>query len=138
MSNARIQFASVTSIGLSELVELYAAVGWTAYTKAPESLAAAISESSFVVTARLDGKLDGLARAISDNATICYIQDILVDPEHQRARLGRRLLEAVLGKCGDVRQKVLITDDEPGQRSLYESLCSLKRTTWSPSRSALS
>lgn len=122
MSSSQIQFAPVTSIELAELIGLYSAVGWTTYTKAPESLAAAISGSSFVITARLDGRLVGLARAISDNATICYIQDILVDPEHQRGGLGRRLVESILGQYGDVRQKVLITDDEPGQRAFYESL----------------
>ncbi len=74
------------------------------------------------MTARLDGQLIGLARAVSDNATICYIQDILVDPAHQRSGLGRQMVETILGQYGDVRQKVLITDDEPGQRAFYESL----------------
>lgn len=122
MNESRIRFASATSVPLEDLVHLYAAVGWTAYTKAPESLAAAISGSSFVMTARLNDQLVGLARAVSDNATICYIQDILVDPAHQRSGLGRQMVETILGHYGDVRQKVLITDDEPGQRAFYESL----------------
>lgn len=122
MNDSRAQLAPATSVPLRDLVRLYAAVGWTAYTKAPESLAAAISGSSYVVTARMGGELVGLARAISDNATICYIQDILVDPEHQRSGLGRRMVENVLGQYSDVRQKVLITDDGPGQRAFYESL----------------
>lgn len=122
MNDSRIRLSSATSVALEDLVRLYSAVGWTAYTKAPESLAAAIGGSSFVVTARLDGQLIGLARAVSDNATICYIQDILVDPAHQRSGLGRQLVEHILGQYGDVRQKVLITDDEPGQRAFYQSL----------------
>ena len=55
----------------------------------------------------------GLARVISDDVSICYLQDILVDPNHQRAGVGKTLLEQVLKRYLHVRQKVLITDDEP-------------------------
>ena len=79
--------------------------------------------SSFVVTARNSGGgLVGMARAISDDATICYLQDILVDPAFQKSGAGRALLEAVRGRYQHVRQFVLITDNEPGQRAFYESL----------------
>ena len=48
-------------------------------------LAAAILGSSFVVTARADGgALVGLARAVSDEQTICYLQDVLVHPAWRR------------------------------------------------------
>ncbi|WP_035768188.1 GNAT family N-acetyltransferase [Arthrobacter castelli] len=122
MNDSRVHLAAATSVPLRDLVRLYAAVGWTAYTKAPESLAAAISGSSYVITARMNGELVGLARAVSDNATICYIQDILVDPQYQRSGLGRQMVEAILGQYPDVRQKVLVSDAEPGQRAFYESL----------------
>ncbi|MDN4644772.1 hypothetical protein [Arthrobacter sp. PsM3] len=60
----------------AEVLALYESVGRTAYTREPEVLAAALRGSSFVVTARsADGGLVGLARAISDDATICYLQD---------------------------------------------------------------
>jgi GNAT superfamily N-acetyltransferase len=112
--------APTAEVPLAELVELYAAVGWTAYT--PESLGKAIAGSSFVVTARLGGRLVGLARAISDDATICYLQDVLVHPDAQRRGIGRALVRAVLDRYAATRQKVLLTDDEPGQRAFYESL----------------
>lgn len=40
---------------------LYGAVGWSAYTKEPGALRAAIAGSSYVVTARRGGQLVGLA-----------------------------------------------------------------------------
>ena len=83
----------------------------------------AIRGSSFLVTARgPERELWGLARAISDDLTICYLQDILVRPDIQRAGIGRALLEHVKAKYQHVRQTVLITDDEPAQRTFYESL----------------
>jgi ribosomal protein S18 acetylase RimI-like enzyme len=75
-----------------------------------------------VVTARQDGKLIGLARLIGDGQTIVYLQDILVAPDHQRRGIGRELFQRIFAPLGDVRQKVLITDDEPSQRAFYESM----------------
>jgi ribosomal protein S18 acetylase RimI-like enzyme len=107
----------------SEVLALYESVGWGAYTREPEVLAAAVRGSSFVVTARTSGgALVGMARAISDDATICYLQDILVDPAFQKAGAGRALLETVLARYQHVRHMVLITDNEPGQRAFYEAL----------------
>ncbi len=111
------------AIADTEILSLYSSVGWTAYTKNPDVLFHAIQNSSFVVSARSeDGKLVGLARTVSDDATICYLQDILVHPELQRAGVGRALFEQVMERYQHVRQTVLITDDEPRQRAFYESM----------------
>jgi GNAT superfamily N-acetyltransferase len=111
-----------TDIPLAELLELYGAVGWTSYTASPELLAAGVAGSSYVVTARSAGRLVGLARAVSDDATICYLQDVLVHPDAQRRGIGGALVRAVLDRYRSVRQKVLLTDDEPAQRAFYEVL----------------
>lgn len=54
--------------------------------------------------------------AVSDNATICYRQDVLVRPDEQGSGVGRALVQVVLDRYRAVRQKVLLSDDEPGQR----------------------
>ncbi|GAA3282546.1 hypothetical protein GCM10017707_31380 [Paenarthrobacter aurescens] len=64
----------------------------------------------------------GLARAISDDASIAYVQDILVRPEFQNKGVGRALFSRVQERYRHVRQFVLITDDEPGQRAFYEAM----------------
>jgi GNAT superfamily N-acetyltransferase len=122
MSSEELVIEPVTELDVDELVELYDAVGWSAYTRAPEVLRAAVAGSSHVVAERRGGRLVGLARALSDGATICYLQDVLVRPELQRTGLGRALGRTVLDRYPTVRQKVLLTDDEPGQRTFYESL----------------
>jgi GNAT superfamily N-acetyltransferase len=112
----------VTRVDPEELLGLYDAVGWSAYTRDPTVLEAAVAGSSYVVTARRGVRLVGLARAVSDDATICYLQDVLVHPDEQRTGIGRALVEAVLDRYRSVRQKVLLTDDEHSQRAFYESL----------------
>jgi GNAT superfamily N-acetyltransferase len=122
MTNADIVITPGADVAAAELVELYGSVGWTAYTSAPQRLEQAIAGSSFVVVAHRAGRLVGLARAVSDGVSVCYLQDVLVAPECRRQGVGRALVAAVLDQYVDVRQKVLLTDDEPDQRAFYESL----------------
>jgi len=122
MTSDDVQISEQDTPTGEELVTLYRAVGWSAYADDPATLERAVAGSSFVVTARRQGALIGLARAISDDATICYLQDILVTPDAQRAGVGRRLAHQVLHRYAAVRQKVLLTDEESGQRAFYESL----------------
>lgn len=107
----------------AEVIDLYESVGWTSYTAEPAVLLRAIRGSALVVACRNDaGTLVGLARAISDDLTICYVQDVLVNPAFQGSGAGRAMLKAIQSRYGHVRQTVLITDNEPGQRAFYEAL----------------
>ncbi|AXK46469.1 GNAT family N-acetyltransferase [Brachybacterium saurashtrense] len=107
---------------LDEALALYDAVGWGAYTREPETLERALRGSGRVVTARRDGQLLGLARVVGDGAVIAYLQDVLVHPGAQGQGIGRRLVEEVFAPYEAVRQQVLLTDAEPGQRAFYEAL----------------
>lgn len=106
---------------IEDLLGLYRSVGWNAYTDHPEWLQLAVEGSTHVVTEWTDdGELIGLARAISDNYSIFYLQDILVKPDHQGQGIGRRLLDDCLERFADVRTKVLLTDEDDAPRRLYE------------------
>lgn len=105
-----------------EITALYAAVGWSAYTKDPERLEAAVAASLRVVTAWHDHRLVGLARLVGDGLTIVHLQDILVAPEHHRTGIGRELFRRAFQPYEDVRQKLLLTDDEPGQLAFYRAM----------------
>ena len=106
----------------AELVTLYGSVGWTAYTRDPAMVAAAVAGSSRVVIARDGPALVGLARVITDGASICFLQDVLVHPDRQRAGIGGRLVRAALEPYAHVRQTVLLTDDDPGVATFYRAL----------------
>ena len=117
-----LEYAAGSDLPLAAVVRLYDAVGWSAYTDAPQTLASGLAGSAQVAVAWEGQDLVGLARVVSDGHTVCYLQDVLVDPRHQRTGLGRRLVELVLAPFAHVRQKVLLTDTEPGQKAFYESL----------------
>lgn len=77
----------------AETLALYDAVGWTAYTRDPDRLQRSLAGSHLVLTVRDDdGSLLGLARTVSDDESICYLQDILVHPDARRRGVGRALV----------------------------------------------
>ena len=119
---SRVQLTRGSWDDRASLVALYEAVGWTVYAADPDALARAVAGSDFVVAAVDGGRLIGLARCVSDDVSIVYIQDILVHPDHQRRGVGRALVQDVLDRYAHVRQKVLLTDDRPEQLRFYASL----------------
>ncbi len=122
MTTARWELVHAPSLTREALVDLYDAVGWRAYTADPECLWAAVQGSAFVAGAFLDGELVGLVRCISDDATIAYLQDVLVHPERQRLGIGRALVQSALDRFAHCRQFVLLTDDRPEQTAFYEAM----------------
>ncbi|MFC4453416.1 GNAT family N-acetyltransferase [Deinococcus sonorensis] len=108
---------------LPELLSLYGSVGWTSYTADPGMLERAVQQSSHVLCARSGtGELIGLIRAVSDDVSICYIQDLLVRPEHHRQGVGRALMVQLLDRYAHVMQRVLLTDNGEAQHAFYSSL----------------
>lgn len=107
-------------IPMEDLLNLYLDAGWSAYTRDSDLLKRALAQSLEVITAWEDERLVGLVRCVGDGLTILYVQDILVLEEYQNKGVATRLLEKVLLKYKDVRQKVLLTEDAPDVRYFYE------------------
>ena len=105
-----------------EILRLYTAVGWTAYTDHPGALEQGFRHSLLVLAAYEGDELIGLIRAVGDGSTIVFIQDLLVDPAHQRQGIATALVRAVLARYPDVRQVELVTDNTPKTIAFYKSL----------------
>lgn len=52
-----------------------------------------LRKADIVVTARHDGKLVGVSRAISDFSFCCYLSDLAVDSTYQHQGIGKRLID---------------------------------------------
>ncbi len=104
-----------------EILPLYAAAGWTAYTAHPETLRKAFESSAIILAAYEGDKLTGLLRAVGDGQTVMFIQDLLVDPEHRRKGAGTALLKAIQERFRHVRQMHLVTDDTPETAAFYQA-----------------
>lgn len=116
-----ITYKYINKFNEVDIKNLYEDVGWTSYTKDLSKLMKAIEVSLMVVSAWDNEKLVGLIRVIGDGLTIIYIQDILVLNTYKRKGIGSKLLKYVLDNYKDVRQKVLLTDDNDETRGFYEA-----------------
>jgi GNAT superfamily N-acetyltransferase len=107
------------SVELREVVALYAANRWSSADK-PQQLVDALRNSHSLVTARIGGKLVGVGNAISDGHLVVYFPHLLVDPEFQRQGIGRRMMEAMLGRYRGFHQLMLTADG--GATEFYAAL----------------
>lgn len=106
----------------TEILSLYASVGWRAYTQQPELLRKGF-ENSLLTLAAYDGeRLLGIVRTVGDGYTVVFVQDLLVRPEFQRRGIGSALLRAVLDRFCQVRQIQLAADDTLETVAFYKSL----------------
>lgn len=106
----------------SEVVPLYASVGWTAYSDEPETLRRGF-ERSLLTLAAYEGKtLVGLVRAVGDGETVVLVQDLLVCPQYQRRGVGTALMRALMARFAGVRQLQLVTDETERTTAFYHSL----------------
>jgi len=106
----------------NKIKKLYDDAGWVSYTDNLLSLIRGIESSLMVISAWDEEELVGLIRVIGDGQTIIYIQDILVLKSYKRKGIGTKLVNLVLEHFPNVRQKVLITDNEVESTGFYNSL----------------
>ena len=105
-----------------EILPLYASVGWTAYTDAPDVLHRGFERSLLTFAAYEGETLVGLVRAVGDGETVVLMQDLLVFPQYQRRGIGTALMRAMMERFANVRQFQLLTDDTEKTLAFYRSL----------------
>lgn len=98
-------------INKNELIELYKSVGWTADVNNIDNLRKGMKKS-YVIAAYEDKKLIGLVRALSDYATVVYVQDLLVASDYQVKRVGKSLMHHLLNYFGSVGQIIVTAKND--------------------------
>ena len=104
-----INIAINADINKDEVTELYKANAWSSAEK-PDTLMAALRNSDTLVTARVDGKLVGIANAISDRHLVVYYPHMLVHPSYQGQGVGHKIMEVMLSVYKDFHQQMLTAD----------------------------
>lgn len=117
-----ITYSNERAIDFKKVLDLYDNAGWTAYTSDSETLQQAINNSLYFLTAWSKQQLVGLLRAVGDGLTIIYIQDIIVLESFRRQGIGKELIKRTLAKYENVRQILLLTDEQPNTISFYNSV----------------
>ena len=82
-----------------------------------ERIARMLAAADLVLTARVDGRLVGVARALTDFAYCTYLSDLAVDVAWQRRGIGRELIRRTHDAAG--LQTMLILLSAPAAESYY-------------------
>ena len=79
---------------------LYLSTKWNSvYNLDAAMVKKAISNSTFAVSAYIDGNLIGFSRAVSDKVLYATIYDVIVLPKYQKRGIGKSLVANVTKQC---------------------------------------
>lgn len=79
-----------------------------------------IDNADVIITARSEGRLIGVARAITDYSYCCYLSDLAVHAEFQNRRVGKKLVDALREHLSDEVSLVLLS--APGAVDFYPKI----------------
>jgi predicted N-acetyltransferase YhbS len=83
----------------------------------PDLIATMLAQADIIVTARAEGLLVGVSRAISDFAYCVYLSDLAVDVARQQQGIGRELIRRTHEAAGLHTHLILVA--APKARTYY-------------------
>lgn len=86
----------------------------------PERIARMLAHANLIVTARLEGRLIGVSRALTDFAHCCYLADLAVDRQYQRRGIGKRLVDETRRAAGPQTACILLS--APAATGFYRAI----------------
>ncbi|MPR33113.1 GNAT family N-acetyltransferase [Salmonirosea aquatica] len=92
-----------------QVIELYNNAGLPRPTHDPERIAKMYEHSNLIVTAWDGETLVGVARCITDWAWSCYLADLAIRSDYQKAGIGKKLIELTKEKVGDQSMVLLLS-----------------------------
>ncbi len=72
------------------------------------TIARMLANADVLITARIDGRLVGISRALTDFAFCTYLSDLAVDQAHQRQGIGRELIRRTHEAAGRMTRLILL------------------------------
>ncbi len=106
-----IEIRETREIPRDQLMELYKSNHWSSAEK-PDLLYKALMNSHTLVSAWMDGRMVGIANAITDGYLVVYYPHMLVHPDCQGKGIGRKMMAAMQQKYGDFHQQMLTADGD--------------------------
>jgi predicted N-acetyltransferase YhbS len=74
-----------------------------------ECIESMIKNANIIVTAVLDDKIVGIARAVTDFSYCCYLSDLAVDTDFQHQGIGKKLIQKVREQLGAKCKVILLS-----------------------------
>ncbi len=118
-------------LDIENYLAIRAAANWKKLTTSQARKA--LDNSLLTVTAYLDGKVVGMGRIVGDGAVICYIQDLVVLPGHQKLGIGKKIINTLIEYVDNLKEEgsemMLCLMCAKGRETFYEGVGFTARPT---------
>ena len=74
-----------------------------------------IENADIIVSAIIDNKIIGVARAVTDFNYCCYLSDLAVDKQYQKQGIGKKLISKVQEQLNDKCKIILLSAPDATQ-----------------------
>ncbi len=111
MEIQNIEILESKDFSTNEVISLYEANKWSS-AKKPDQLTSALKNSDTLILARQNGKLVGLANAISDGHLVVYYPHLLIHPDMHGHGIGKLIMDKMKEKYGHFHQQMLVSDGQ--------------------------
>ncbi len=115
-----IQIRIIHSAGIPEIVRLYKSAGWWEESYNAEAFIPAMIKNSTCFAGAFDNEqMIGMGRAISDNVSDAYIQDIVVLDEYRGHGIGGEIVKLLIRELKAKGIDWIALVGEPGTEKFY-------------------
>ncbi|QTM98083.1 GNAT family N-acetyltransferase [Sediminibacillus dalangtanensis] len=104
-----VHYAIHEKILREELADVFASSGIKRPYEDLARMEKMIEQADLLVTARDNGKLIGIARALTDYCYCCYLSDLAVDKQYQHQGIGSQLISRVQKEIGEETALILLS-----------------------------
>ena len=107
---------------LEDLRQLYISAGWITPEEDGRFLVPVLKQSAVAVAVFDGGQLVGFGRALSDNCSDAYIQDVVVAPDHRKRGIGGMIVRRIVRELRGRGVDWIGLAGEPGTEHFYAGL----------------
>jgi predicted N-acetyltransferase YhbS len=116
-STENIVYAREENLSAEELAEVFRRSGIRRPVDDLARIRKMAESADLMLTARVDGRLVGAARSLTDFCYCCYLSDLAVDRDFQRQGIGKELIRLTREAIGDSTMLLLLS--APGAMDYY-------------------
>lgn len=106
---SEIEYKINAPLKSAEIIELYDNCGLPRPTNDKDRIAEMFANSNLVISAWFDKKLIGVSRALTDFVWCCYLADLAVRKDFQKAGIGKKLVEITKAEVGEKSMMLLLS-----------------------------
>jgi ribosomal protein S18 acetylase RimI-like enzyme len=85
-----------------------------------ETIKGMVENADIIVTATIDDKIIGIARAVTDYNYCCYLSDLAVDEQYQNKGVGKKLISKLQEQLNDKCKIILLA--APNAKEYYPKI----------------